>query len=128
MNREFEYTYKAPTEEQKREINSIRRQYESETLGMGKIEKLRKLNAFVNNSATAVALIFGVIGTLIFGLGMSMILEWNIIIPGVCVSVVGLLPIALAYPMYNTVLKINKKKYGKEILRLSDELLNEEQK
>jgi len=125
-NNEFEYTYTAPSEEQKREIFSIRRQYEQASSVDEKLDRLRKLNSFVHNFATAVSLIHGIVGTLIFGLGMSMILEWSIMFWGVLVSLIGLIPIALAYPMYNLILKRNKKKYGAEILRLSEELLNEE--
>lgn len=125
-NNEFEYTYTAPSEEQKREIFSIRRQYEQASSVDEKLDRLRKLNSFVHNFATAVSLIHGIVGTLIFGLGMSMILEWSIMVWGVLVSLIGLIPIALAYPMYNLILKRNKKKYGAEILRLSEELLNEE--
>lgn len=125
-NNEFEYTYTAPSEEQKREIFSIRRQYEQASSVDEKLDRLRKLNSFVHNFATAVSLIHGIVGTLIFGFGMSMILEWSIMFWGVLVSLIGLIPIALAYPMYNLILKRNKKKYGAEILRLSEELLNEE--
>ena len=124
---EFEYTYKAPSEEEKREIASIRRQYEATLPSEEKLSKLRRINAFVNNFANAVYLVFGVVGLLVFGLGMSMILEWEIIVFGIIVSLVGLIPITLAYPIYNIALKYNRKKYKNEILRLSDELLNEKE-
>ena len=124
-NKQFNYTYRAPTEEKRREIESIKRQYEAPKTEEGKLERLRKLNNYVNGLATAVSLVFGVIGLLIFGLGLAMVLEWSLLIWGILVMVVGIPPIAIAYPLYNKILKRNKEKYGKEILQLSEELLNE---
>lgn len=124
-NKQFNYTYRAPTEEERREIESIKRQYEAPKTEEGKLERLRKLNNYVNGLATAVSLVVGVIGLLIFGLGLAMVLEWSLLIWGILVMVVGIPPIAIAYPLYNKILKRNKEKYGKEILQLSEELLNE---
>ena len=124
-NKQFNYTYKAPTEEERREIESIKRQYEEPKTEEGKLEKLRRLNNFVNGSATAISLIVGIIGTLVFGLGLTMALEWSKLIGGIIVMIIGIPPIAIAYPLYNKILKRNKEKYGKEIIRLSEELLNQ---
>lgn len=122
---QFNYTYKAPTEEERREIESIKRQYEPKAEGESKIARLRKLNNFVNGLATSASLAVGVIGLLIFGLGLAMVLEWQIIIGGIIVCILGVPPIAVAYPIYNIILNKNKAKYGDEILKLSNELLNQ---
>ena len=124
-NKEFNYTYKAPTEEERREIESIKRQYEEPKTQEGKLERLRKLNNYVNGQATALALVSGILGLLIFGLGLTMVLEWSLLIWGIVVMVVGIPPMVVAYPLYNKILKRNKERYGKEILRLSEELLSE---
>lgn len=123
-NKKFEYTYSAPTEQERREIESIRRQYADPMTTMeGKLERLRKLDAYVKNSAMCWGLCLGVIGLLIFGLGLAMVLQWSLYVWGVLVAVVGVVPIALAYPAYCYMLKRGKAKYGEEILRLSEELL-----
>jgi hypothetical protein len=57
-----------------------------------------------------------------------MILEWNIWFWGIVLMVIGAVPVALAYPVYKGVLKKYKNRYGEEILRLSEELLNESEK
>ncbi len=124
-NKEFNYTYKAPTEEERREIESIKRQYEEPKTQEGKLERLRKLNNYVNGQAIALALVAGILGLLIFGLGLTMVLEWSLLIWGIVVMVVGVPPMVVAYPLYNKILKRNKERYGKEILRLSEELLSE---
>lgn len=120
----FEYTYSAPTEREKKQIESIRRQYapkadEAETA----FDRLKRLNAKVYNAATRTSLIFGVVGILIFGLGLTMVLEWGIWLWGIVTMTVGCVPVGLAYPIYRRLLARGKRKYGEEILRLSDELL-----
>ncbi len=122
---QFNYTYKAPTEAERREIESIKRQYESKNEDKSKLTRLRKLNNYVNGTATSISLALGVIGLLVFGLGLAMVLEWKIIAGGIFISALGVPLIAIAYPVYNMVLSKNKAKYGDEILKLSNELLNE---
>ncbi len=79
----------------------------------------------VKNAATAWGLSIGIVGCLIFGLGMAMVLEWTLVLDGVLCGVGGGVLTALAMPIYKWVLRRNKKKYGEEILRLSEELLHE---
>ncbi len=123
----FEFNYSAPSEQERKEIESIRRQYTTVTETKDdKLFRLRKLNSYVNNSATIIGLVFGVIGLLIFGLGMTMVLEWSLVLWGVIVGAVGVIPMVIAYPVYKAVYKKNKLKYGEEILALSNELLGKE--
>ncbi len=125
-NNEFEYNYTAPTEAERREIASIIRQYEAKSDKQIKLERIRRLDSFVQNFSTTLSLIIGVMGTLIFGLGMAMILVWNIMVFGIIVCVVGAVPVAAAYPIFLVTMKRNKEKYGEEILKLSEEILNME--
>ena len=121
----FEYTYRAPTTEERRQIEEIRRFYGTDGGRREKYARLKKLDKRVKDTAAVCALGLGVAGCLLFGLGMSMILAWDILGGGIAVSALGIVPIVLANPMYNFILKRNKAKYGPEILRLSEELLNE---
>ena len=123
-NKGFEYTYSAPTEAERREIARIRKQYEVKDEKQIKLERIRKLDSFVQNFSTILALVLGIMGTLIFGLGLSMVLVWDIFVFGIVVCVIGVCPMIAAYPLYVITLKKNKEKYGEEILRLSEELLN----
>lgn len=120
----FEYTYVAPTEAERKEILSIKQNYEIKTpKNETKLDRLRKLDAKVTNVAMAYSISLGILGLLIFGLGMSMILEWKLNIYGIIVSLIGIIPIAFAYPTYKRLIKKGKEKYGAEILKLSTELL-----
>lgn len=125
MDEKFEYSYSAPTEEERREIKNIRKSYIPEKESESKLEKLRRLDAKVKSPAMCVALTLGIVGTLIFGLGMTMVLEWNIPIWGVFVSAVGAVVAGLAYPVHKAVFNGSKNKYGEEIIKLSEELLGD---
>ena len=124
-DKEFKFTYSAPTEAERREIEYIKKQYMGKSDKEKKLARIRKLDAFVQNFSLILALVIGVMGTLIFGLGLSMILVWEILVFGIIVCIVGLIPVCAAYPVYLITLKKNKEKYGEEILRLSDEILND---
>ena len=121
----FSYTYSAPTEAERREIESIKRQYKSEPETQSGIERLRSLHSKVVGTAMAVSLAIGIIGTLVFGFGLALVLELGAPVIGIIFATVGVLPIVAAFPMYNHILKKGKMRYGDEIIRLSDEILGE---
>ena len=125
MSTQFNFRYTAPTEEERKEIDSIRRQYSPQEQTETKLERLRRLDSLVKNTAIIWSLVLGVFGCLIFGIGLTMVLEWSILLWGIVLMVIGSVPMALAYPVYKSVLNKGKAKYGDEILRLSEELLNE---
>ena len=122
---EFSFTYSA---QQQKEVEEIRKKYLPKE--EDKMEQLRKLHAMPTQKAQAASLAVGVIGALILGTGMSVCLT-NLgaalgslaMVIGILVGVVGMVLVALAYPLYNRVLKKNRDKIAPEILRLSDELL-----
>lgn len=124
-NNNFKFSYSAPSSNERREIESIRNSYlEKSSSADDKLQELRKLDKKVKNTPSIFALIFGIVGILIFGLGLSMILEWKILIWGVIISIIGIIPVIMAYPIYKIVFFAMKKKYSAKILKLSEELLN----
>jgi len=125
QNKKFDYSYTAPTDTERREIESIRRQYAEKSGEEATLERLKGLHSFVTGSAKALGISLGVVGTLIFGLGLTSILEWSALAVGITISTVGAAVTALAYPAYKLLLTRNKRKYSAEILRLSDELIGE---
>ena len=125
MSNQFNFKYTAPSQEERKEIDSIRRQYAPQEQTETKLERLRRLDSLVKNTAIIWSLVLGVFGCLIFGIGLTMVLEWSILLWGIVLMVIGSVPMAIAFPVYNKLLKKGKAKYGDEILRLSEELLNE---
>ena len=126
----FTYTYSA---KEQAELKKIREKYVAPPQSEDKMERLRRLDASVTQTAQAVALVFGVIGTLILGLGMSLIMTDLAEILGFCkdmamgigilVGLVGGILASLAYPLYNAIVKAKRKKLAPEIIRLADELM-----
>ena len=121
----FSFTYSA---QQQKEVEAIRKKYLPQETD--KMEQLRKLHAIPTKKARAASLTVGIIGALIMGTGMSLAmteigaaLGGLAIILGIAVGLVGMVLVALAYPLYNRVLKKQREKIAPEILRLSDELL-----
>ena len=116
----FQYTYSAKQQE---EIKRIRDKYVPQEAD--KMERLRALDKGVTQKATMRALIVGIISALIMGTGMSCALVWqgNLFFPGILIGLVGILGIALAYPVYNKTLTKERKKITPEILRLTEELM-----
>ena len=127
-NNTFSYTYSAKQQE---EIQNIRRKYV--TKEEDKMEKLRRLDAAVYKKATIVSLILGVIGALIMGTGMSLVMtnfgdviglsDTMGMILGTIIGIVGMIPVCLAYPLYNSIVKKEREKIAPEILKLTDELM-----
>lgn len=124
-NHSFEYTYSA---EQQKEIEAIRKKYLPKE--EDKMEQLRKLHAIPTQKAKTAAIAIGVVGALIMGTGMSLvmtelgaILEPFAMAVGIATGLVGMVLVALAYPVYNRVLNKQRARIAPEILRLSDELL-----
>lgn len=128
-NNKFSYTYSAPTEKERREIENIRRRYSEPTASdPSKSRRLKKLDAHVKNTASAVAISFGAVSSLIMGFGMSLVMSFNELLYGIIVGVIGLLGIIASPFAHSLTLRYQKQKYGQEILNLAEELLGGENK
>lgn len=124
-NEGFHFTYSAT---QQQEVEDIRKKYLPKE--EDKMEQLRKLHAIPTQKAQAASLAVGITGALIMGTGMSLAmteigaaLGSLAMVLGIAVGLAGMVLVALAYPLYNRVLKKQREKIAPEILRLSDELL-----
>lgn len=118
-NEKFEYTYSA---ENQAEINAIKQKYMPKQTDDREdaMKRLRKLDASCERTAQITALTVGIIGTLIFGLGLTFCLEWSSLILGIVLMAVGA---AIAVPakfIYDKVLKSRREKAAPEIMRLSE--------
>ena len=122
---EFTYTYSAA---QQQEVENIRKKYLPKE--EDKMEQLRKLHNSTTQTAKAWSIALGTVGTLIMGIGMSLAMSdfGNILgafamVVGIIVGVIGMVLLALAYPVYNRVLKKERARIAPEILRLTEELM-----
>ena len=126
----FNYTYSAREQE---EIKAIRKKYIAPEQTEDKMAQLRRLDVAVTHKATSVALVFGIIGVLILGMGMSLamtdigkvvgLLGGMAMLIGILIGIVGIVLVCVAYPIYNYIIKKERKKIAHEIIRLTDELM-----
>lgn len=129
-NKSFNYTYSAKEQE---EIKAIRKKYAVQEKTEDKMEQLRRLDAGVTQKAQAISLIFGVIGALILGMGMSLamtdigkmigLVGGTAMLVGILIGIVGIALISVAYPIYNFIIKKERERIAPEIIRLTDELM-----
>lgn len=124
-NNSFEYTYSA---QRQQEVENIRKKYLPPE--EDKMEQLRKLHGSATKKAQAASISIGIVGSLILGTGMSLTmtdlgagLGAAAMAAGILVGLAGMVLVALAYPIYNRVLKRERARIAPEILRLTDELL-----
>lgn len=128
MNNQESYSYKFSSREQE-EIKKIREKYIDSELKPqeDKSERIKKLDRKVSTSCAVFSLTLGVIGLLVMGTGMSLVLVWNStrMIEGIIIGLIGVALIAAAYPLYNFILKIKRKKIAPEIIKLCDEIIEQ---
>lgn len=115
----FEYRYSARQQE---EIEAIRKKYLPEE--EDKMEQLRKLDRQAARKGTITAIIVGVLGCLLLGIGMCCTMEWmdRWFVQGIIIGVIGIALIAAAYPLFNRITRKEREKLAPQILKLADEL------
>ena len=110
----------------------IRTQYMEKT--PSELDALRELDAKVKRPANVFAYIFGSISAIVMGAGMSLVMTdigatigiTSALVPGIAIGALGLGMALLTYPIYKGILNSRKKKYGAEILTLSDKIMNKQ--
>ena len=118
-NEIFEYTYSA---QQQAEIEKIRNKYLPKE--DDKLAQLRKLDASVTNKATMVGILVGLAGCLLLGIGMSLALVVGIemLVQSLVLGIPGIVCMAIAYPVYKSVIEKERKRVAPQILALAEEL------
>ena len=127
MNQENTFSYKYSAKENQ-EVQEIRKKYlpQSES----KLEELKRLDGYVQNSGVLESLCVGIGGLLVFGLGMCLTMQVIgsgifMIVLGVLFGIVGMVGMLAAYPVYRSVFSKTKAKYTPKILELTSELSSE---
>ncbi|MBD5104055.1 MAG: hypothetical protein HDT47_04225 [Ruminococcaceae bacterium] len=124
-NKRFKYSYSAAEQE---ELKRIRSKYEEKEADSreSKMEYLRKLDKSAAKKGTTAAVVVGIIGALLLGVGMCCTMVWadDLFVIGIIVGVIGIGAAALAYPLYDRIAKKERKKIAPEIKKLTDELMS----
>lgn len=119
-NERFEYTYSA---RQQDEIERIRRKYMPQE--MEELAELKRMDEAVTRPGTIAAIALGVVGTLIFGAGMSMALVWTdtMLVQGILIGIAGFAMLGVAYPVYAKITAKQREKLAPQILELTEHLI-----
>ena len=119
-NNTFRYNYSAA---RNKEVESIRRKYMPHE--ESKLERLKKLDLRVQMAGTIESLCFGIVGALVFGIGMCFFL--NVFEGGAWLTallmVLGTIIMIPAYPIYRRITRKTKAELTPEILSLSEEIM-----
>ena len=110
-------------------VQKIRTQYTEKD--PSRLDELKKLDAEVKRPANVFAYVFGSVGAVIMGSGMSLVMTdlgdvlgmGEPMVPGIVIGVAGMAMAIANYPMYKNILNSRKKKYADKIIALSDELM-----
>ena len=114
------------SEQEKNLVKKIMGQYTEKEVS--KVEQLRKLDNKAKKPAYIFAYTFGTISSLILGFGMSIAMEVilpNLLPLGIVIGCLGLVMALINYPIYKKLLKNSTAKYAKEIIELSNEIIND---
>ena len=111
-------------------VQKIRTQYTEKE--HTQLDALKALDEKVKKPANIFAYVFGSISTIIMGSGMSLVMTdigatlgmTDTTIPGIIIGIIGMLMAIINYPIYKTILGSRKNKYAKQILTLSEKLMN----
>ncbi len=111
-------------------IQKIRTQYTEKR--HSELDTLKALDKKVKRPANIFAYVFGTLGALIMGCGMSLVMTdvgsvigiSDALVPGIAVGIIGLIFAVFNYPMYKAILSSRKKKYADDIIALSDKMIN----
>ena len=118
----YRYTYRALTPDQRREAESILREYEQPTENVeSDFQRLQRLQNRIERILAVFGLSFGVVGCLIFGGGLSMVLlnieQLVLQVCGGVLCVLGVVVMAATYPLHRRLEKRLKEKHKEEIVQ-----------
>lgn len=110
-------------------VQKIRTQYTEKE--HTQLDELMALDSTVRRPAVIFAYVFGVLGAMIMGVGMSLVmtelgetLGLSSSLPiGVVIGVVGLLMVLVNYPIYKRILSSRRRQYADRIIAVSDKIM-----
>lgn len=115
-------------------VQKIRTQYMEKDTSEKNLDMLRELDAEVKRPANIFGYVFGSIGAIVMGAGMSLVMTdigaqigiSNTMPVGIVVGIFGMIMAIINYPVYKAILSSRKEKYAERILSLSEKIMGEE--
>lgn len=119
----FTFTYSAASQSDRSEAEEIRTRYEG-VREHDAMEKLRALDKKTRRAPIAIGITVATIGAVLLALGFTLILYWELIPAGICLSLMGFFVIVCSYIVFRMLLRRAKQKNADGIIKLSDDVLN----
>lgn len=127
----FYYKYSAEESSEIKEAKRICAKYQKKK--GTELETLHRLDAKVKRPANIFGYMFGSIGAIVMGSGMSLVMTdigekigmTEVMMPGILVGLAGMLMILINYPIYKKILDSRRKKYADEVIALSEKIINQ---
>lgn len=97
-----------------------------------KVKALKKLDMAAKTPANVFAYTFGIISSLVLGAGMSLAMGVIgggtplMMAIGIVIGCLGIVGVSINYPIYKKILANSKEKYAADIIKLANEIANEE--
>ena len=97
-----------------------------------KVKALKRLDAKAKNPARIFTFTFGIVSSLILGTGMSLAMgvigggKLLMQVIGILIGCVGIAGVSINYAIYKKILTKSKNKYASDIIKLANEIANEQ--
>ena len=112
-------------------VQKIRTQYTEKQ--HSDLDELKNLDKKVKHPANVFAYVFGSMGAIVMGSGMSLVMTdiaetLNIadpMVPGIIIGVIGMIMAIVNYPIFKSILGSRRKKYADKIIALSEKLIKD---
>ena len=119
-------------------VEKIRTQYTEKEYTQ--LDELKALDRKVKKPANVFGYVWGIIGTLVMGAGMSFAMDVieagtylgfitigeNMMPAGIVIGLIGIVMVCLTWPLYKRILEGRRKKYAGQIIALSDKITKNE--
>ena len=119
-------------------VEKIRTQYTEKEYTQ--LDELKALDRKVKKPANVFGYVWGIIGTLVMGAGMSFAMDVieagtylgfitigeKMMPAGIVIGLIGIVMVCLTWPLYKRILEGRRKKYAGQIIALSDKIAKNE--
>ena len=125
-NSTFSYKYSSS---ENNEVQEIRNRYTAKE--RTKLDELKELDRKVKKPANVFSYIFGIIGAIIMGSGMSLVMTdigaqigmKSTMLYGIIIGIIGMVIAVINYPINKSIMNSRRRKYADRIIALSDEII-----
>ncbi len=110
-------------------VQKIRTQYTEKE--HSSLDELKRLDSKVKRPANIFAYVFGSVGVVVMGSGMSLVMTdigetvgiSNTMTTGVIIGIIGMFMAIINYPIYKMILASRRKKYADKVIAISNRIM-----